>query len=85
MEKFVTSLFYDLDFLSPRHDEDFNDFLYTPNALGKLLGFKPQRNLSSFFWRALRRADNLLAHAARRYPSIVPMNGHMCVLARKHL
>lgn len=82
MEKFVASLFYDVDFLSPRHDEDSNDFLYTPNTLGRLFGAKPQRNLSSVFWRALRRADNLLACAARRFPNIVPMNGHMWVLAR---
>lgn len=84
VEKLFASLVYELDFLSPRHDHDFNDMLYTPNALGRLLGLQPQRSLpSNLFFRTLRRIDGLFGGIARRLPS-VPMNGHMYVLARKH-
>lgn len=81
MEKIMANLFYDLDFLSPRHDDDCNDSLYVPNALGRLLGLKPRRSLSSLYWRLLRRADSLVARIVRRYLRVVPMNGHMYVLA----
>jgi 2-polyprenyl-3-methyl-5-hydroxy-6-metoxy-1,4-benzoquinol methylase len=85
IEKVIASLVYELDFLSPRSEEDFSDLLYIPNALGRLLGLKPQRSLpSNLFFRALRRVDGLIMRIVKHIPS-VPMNGHMYLLARKHL
>ena len=83
LEKLFASLFYKLDFLSPCHDNDDMDFLYTPNMLGKLCGLKSQRHLSAPIWRMLRRVDNQLAAICRRYPRLLPMNGHMYLLAIK--
>ena len=84
-EKIFASIVYELDFLSPQHDDDFNDLLYTPNILGQILGLKPRRSLpSNLFFRVLRYADHLCARIARKVPG-VPMNGHLYMLARKHL
>ena len=44
LERVGMSLAYDLDFVSPQHDEDDNDALYIPNGLGRLLGFQPGRS-----------------------------------------
>lgn len=85
MEKVLAGLVYDLDFLSPCHDDDFNDILFTPNSFGRLLGLKPQRELPyNLFFRALKRADRLLERIARKLMPSLPTNGHMFVLARKH-
>lgn len=81
MGDFVTSPLYNLDVASPRASGDRGDLLYTPNALGRLLGLTPRRSVG-LFWRALRRMDRAAARAlqawnGRRY------SDHLYVLARK--
>jgi SAM-dependent methyltransferase len=84
LDRVAMSLVYDLDFVSPRHDEDDSDALYIPNAVGRLLGFQPQRSPAGGpFRRALQQADRfLMRHVWWRVP-LVPTTDHLYVLARK--
>jgi SAM-dependent methyltransferase len=78
---FVLSPVYDLDFASPRSDDDFNDLLFVPNRLGRALGLTPTRSPGRF-GKALQRLDNLAARLARTSMG-VQKSDHLYVLARK--
>jgi 2-polyprenyl-3-methyl-5-hydroxy-6-metoxy-1,4-benzoquinol methylase len=73
------SLLYDLDFASPKHDDDTNDQLFVPTALGRLLGLRPGRQTS--IGARLGRLDRWVARAAKLLP--MPRNNHLYTLARK--
>ena len=64
IEALVTSMLYELDFVSPQHDDDLNDFFYRPNAMGSLLGREPRRALASHFSeRTEARRQIIATHA----------------------
>src|SRR5205814_1185986 len=76
LDRAAISLLYDLDFVSPRSDDDANDAWYRPNALGRLLGRRPSRALPvGPVRRALQFADWVIWRAARRL-GCVPINDH---------
>lgn len=84
LDRAAMSLAYDLDFASPQHDDDNNDALYTPNRVGRLLGFQPRRSAAKGrFGRALQKADQFLMHHMWWRVPHVPKTDHLYVLARK--
>jgi 2-polyprenyl-3-methyl-5-hydroxy-6-metoxy-1,4-benzoquinol methylase len=84
LDRLGMSLAYDLDFVSPRHDDDDRDPMYVPNTFGRLLGLQPERSPGNGrFRRALQRADRfLLRHVWWRMQAL-PKANHLFVLARK--
>jgi SAM-dependent methyltransferase len=77
-------LFYDLDFVSPRYDEDDCDAMYIPNTAGRLLGLRPKRSaVRGPFRAALQRADQFLMRYLWWRVPLVPKTDHLYVLARK--
>jgi 2-polyprenyl-3-methyl-5-hydroxy-6-metoxy-1,4-benzoquinol methylase len=78
---FILSLVYDLDFLSPRSDDDSNDLLFVPTRIGYSLGLIPTRSPGRL-GRALQRLDRLAASVIRKGLSI-QHSDHLYVLARK--
>lgn len=75
----VGSLFYKLDFASPKHDSDSSDLLYVPTPLGRLLGLQSSRQMS--IAPRLARLDGFVVRATKCLP--IPRNNHLYVLARK--
>jgi 2-polyprenyl-3-methyl-5-hydroxy-6-metoxy-1,4-benzoquinol methylase/predicted RNA-binding Zn-ribbon protein involved in translation (DUF1610 family) len=83
----LTGALYQLDFASPRSDDDAVDLLFTPNALGQLLGQKttrdfPFQNMPLLGRIPTYRAGQFVNHLADRVLGI-PRNDHLYVLARK--
>jgi len=84
LERVARLLTYELDFVSPQHDRDNNDALYTPNGVGRLLGFRPQRTTDrGRFGRALQRVDQILMNRFWCRVPRLPKTDHLYVLARK--
>ena len=82
-EKLAAGLFYKMDFSSPKHDDDLVDVLYIPNALGRLLGKKPRRDVGRLRMRwAFARLCRVIDRVACRVGGL-PNNDHLYVLARK--
>lgn len=80
-DNFVAAPFYKVDFVSPMHDDDHNDILFTPTKLGRFFGLQPRRSLPIPF-RVLRKADRMMArlfNVAFGYP----FSEHLYVIARK--
>jgi SAM-dependent methyltransferase len=60
----VVSPFFNLDFMSPRSDDDGNDLLYVPTKLGGALGLRATRRLPKAL-QILKRFDRLGGRALR--------------------
>jgi 2-polyprenyl-3-methyl-5-hydroxy-6-metoxy-1,4-benzoquinol methylase len=74
----LISPLYNLDFISPRSFDDFNDSMFVPNRLGKALGLTPTRHVRSLPFRMARGVESLVNRLARgRY------SDHLYVLAAK--
>lgn len=84
LQTLATIPFYDLDFLSPRNDDDPSDVLYMPTALGRRLGLTPRRWPvdGSIVGRLIGFCARLDRHLRARVPWI-PKDNHLYVLARK--
>lgn len=77
----LRSLFYDLDFASPSHDDDTDDHWWRPTAFGRLLGCpegrvpRPPFHLGG----AMRIAEQVFSKVNRR----ARKPGHLYVMAQK--
>jgi 2-polyprenyl-3-methyl-5-hydroxy-6-metoxy-1,4-benzoquinol methylase/predicted RNA-binding Zn-ribbon protein involved in translation (DUF1610 family) len=81
------SLFYQLDYASPNNDDDVNDSLYTPNALGRFFRQEtardlPLRSLPLLSNIPIHRAGRLIHYLTKHLLGIAG-NNHLYVLARK--
>jgi 2-polyprenyl-3-methyl-5-hydroxy-6-metoxy-1,4-benzoquinol methylase len=72
------SLLYSLDYLSPTAPDDYDDLLFRPTPLGRLLGRKPTR-------RPLSRGalSKLLPRADRLVERVLPRPDHLYVVAER--
>ena len=74
----LVSPLYNLDFISPQSFDDFNDSMFVPNGLGKVLGLTPTRRVGSLPFRVARKGENLINRLVRgRY------SDHLYLLAAK--
>jgi 2-polyprenyl-3-methyl-5-hydroxy-6-metoxy-1,4-benzoquinol methylase len=83
LETAPLGLLYDLDFLGPQHDDDSPDFLYCPNAIGRILGLRPRRTEPAYPFKGVLARMNRLLYKIARHLRPVPRNTHLYVLARK--
>ncbi len=73
------ALLYELDFKSPRHDEDHDDAFYRPTRLGRRLGRVETRHpteVGGIASRALSAADRVLERFA-------PRPDHLYIIAKR--
>jgi 2-polyprenyl-3-methyl-5-hydroxy-6-metoxy-1,4-benzoquinol methylase len=57
----LVSPLYNLDVVSPRSADEFNDNMFVPNAFGKALGLAPSRHVGLLPFRAARRMENMIS------------------------